>query len=313
MNSKAMIFLVLGLMALPLAAFAAGTNELPSDYMNEPIPVYDLFDGIRDGADCDCIDLVFVIDDTGSMGGAISNVKAGLANILALAGNQSCGDLQGGVVSFADDVEVDQALTFTLSDVTNALNALNAAGGAGWPEASDEAMHEISTAASCLAVGDFLTSAWRDSCCKVAILVTDAHPGGCDDIFTVGTDDVSAANAANALAALGVQVGSLYVLSEGFADPTTQAIMLNYASTTGGVYGEVPADGTGTAAAIEQVILNCIDGSTETELCCTPDGNCTVVLEGQCDAIGGTVVTSCDDCEATAAESTNWSTVKGLY
>ncbi len=311
MKSKALIFLALSLLALP--AFGAGTNELPSDYFNMPIPPLELFDALDRDSHCECIDLVFVIDDTGSMGGAINNVKAGLANILNLAGTQACGDLQGGVVSFADVVEVDQALTFNLTDVSNALNALFASGGNGWPEASDEAMHEVSTASNCLAVGDFLTSAWRDSCCKVAILVTDAHPGGCDDIFSVGTDDVSAANAANALAALGVQVGSLYVLSEGFADPTTQAIMLNYATTTNGVYGEVPATGDGTAAAIEQVILDCVDGSTETELCCLPDGSCTTVLEGQCEPIGGQVVAHCDDCEATAAESTNWSTVKSLY
>jgi len=312
MKHKTLTLIGLALFALPLFALAVGSNELPSGYVNEPLPPFVPFSG-GDRDSCECIDLVFVIDDTGSMGGAINNVKAGLANILSLADTQSCSDLQGGVVSFADRVEVDQALTFNLTDVTNALNALFAGGGEGWPEASDEAMHEIGTASSCLAVGDFLTSAWRDDCCKVAILVTDAPPGGCDDIYTPGTDDVSAANAASALASLGVQVGSLYVLSEGAADPTTQAIMLNYATTTNGVYGEVPADGTGTAAAIEQVILNCVDGSTETELCCLPDGSCTTVLEGQCDALGGTVVTSCDDCDAVPTEDSNWSTLKSRY
>jgi hypothetical protein len=311
MNRLIMIVLTMGLLALPFAASAVGTNDLPADYVDEPMLPFQPYDGTD--RDCDCIDLVFVIDDTGSMGGAINNVKAGLASILGLADSQSCGDLQGGVLSFADNVEVDQALTFTIGDVSNALNALSAFGGADWPEASDEAMHEIGTASNCLALGDFLPGAWRTECCKVAILVTDATPGGCDDVFTVGTDDVSAANAATALAGLGVQVGSIYVLSDGVADPTTQAIMLNYATTTSGVYGEVPFDGAGTADAIEQVILNCVDGSTETELCCFSDGNCTTVLEGQCQPLGGEVVANCDECEATAAEESNWSTLKSLY
>jgi hypothetical protein len=89
--------------------------------------------------------------------------------------------------------------------------------------------------------------------------------------------------------------------------------MLNYATTTNGVYGEVPADGTGTADAIEQVILNCQDASTETELCCFSDGSCTTVLAGQCEPLGGQVVATCDDCESTATEQSNWSTVKARF
>ena len=36
---------------------------------------------LRDAGDCDCIDLVFIIDDTGSMSGAIANVAAGIGDI----------------------------------------------------------------------------------------------------------------------------------------------------------------------------------------------------------------------------------------
>lgn len=313
MTKKALVFLALGLLSLPVAAGAAGTNEVPSDYFPMNIDTYVPFTGDRDETECDCIDLVFVIDDTGSMGGAINNVIAGLGDILSLADSVSCGDLQGGVVSFSDVVEVDQALTFNITDVSNALNALFASGGNGWPEASDEAMHEIGTASNCLVSGDFLPGAWRDDCCKVAILVTDAPPGGCDDFYQDGVDNLSAANAANALAGLGVHVGSLYVTTEGFPDPITQAIMLNYATTTSGVYGEIDGSGAGTADAIEQVILDCVDGSTETELCCFEDGSCTTVLEGQCVPLGGQVVATCDDCESTAAGESSWSTLKSQY
>src|SRR5262245_24733303 len=50
-------------------------------------------------AGCKCTDLVLVVDDTGSLGPAINNVKAGLATIIATATTASGGDLRMGVVS----------------------------------------------------------------------------------------------------------------------------------------------------------------------------------------------------------------------
>ncbi len=273
-------------------------------------PIIPFTDGLRDS--CDCIDLMFVLDSTGSMGGAINNVKAGLASILALADTWACGDLQAGVAIFYDDVHVLQSLTMNLGDVTAALNSVSASGGNGWPEASDEALRELGTASACLTTGDFDPAAWRPNCCKIAILVTDATPGGCDDTFITGTDDVNAHQRALDLAGLGVQVGAIYVLSEVVPDPVTAAIMQDYATTTGGVYTTVPHDGSGTAASIEQMILDCAGGPADTELCCV-DENCITVLQGQCDAMGGTLVTDCNDCGSVATESSSFSTIKTLY
>ena len=239
-------------------------------------------------------------------------VEPFIANILTLADTESCSDLQAGVVAFWDWVDVLQALTFNQTDVTNALNSIFAGGGANWPEASDEAMRELATASACLNLGDFSPADWRADCCKVAILVTDATPGGCDDNYVTGVDNVAAHQAALNLAGIDVKVGSLYALTEGFADPITQAIMQDYAVTTGGVYGEIPADGSGTAAAIEQIILECTGSSSETELCCL-DGICFTVLEGQCEPLGGEIVPDCDDCAHVPTEEMSWSTVKTLF
>jgi hypothetical protein len=121
----------------------------------------------------------------------------------------------------------------------------------------------------------------RDGCCKVAILVTDANPGGCDDLYQTGVDDVAAhARALDALG-LGVKIGALFVPTFGDGGGTITPVMIDYAATTGGVFGQSNADGTGTANAIEQVILNCTTGGA-TEFCCLPDGTCVEVLEGQC-------------------------------
>ncbi len=262
--------------------------------------------------DCTCIDLVFVLDSTGSMGAAINNIKLGLASILALADAESCQDLQAGVVAFWDWVDVLQPLTTNMTDVTNALNSVTAAGGAGWPESSDEAMMELATATNCLNLGDFNPGAWRADCCKVSVLVTDATPGGCDDTYVTGIDNANAHQAALDLMGIDVKVGSLYAITDGVPDPITQVIMQDYSVTTGGVYGQIPADGSGTAAAIEQIILECAGSQSDTELCCL-DGNCFTVLQGQCDPLGGEVVVNCNDCDSVGNEETSWSTVKSLF
>jgi hypothetical protein len=84
--------------------------------------------------DCTCIDLTFIIDDTGSMGGAINNVKLGLVDIINTANVVSCGDLRVGLITFKDDVTVHSPLTNNVGAVVAQTNALVASGGAGGPE-----------------------------------------------------------------------------------------------------------------------------------------------------------------------------------
>ncbi|MFH1276813.1 MAG: vWA domain-containing protein [Candidatus Eisenbacteria bacterium] len=264
-------------------------------------------------SDCNCIDLVLVIDDTGSMFGAIANVAAGIEDIIDLA-DSTCGSVQAALVTFSDTVEVDEDLTFNVAAVKTAVGNLIATGGVGIPEASDEALREVLTEPGtiCTKIGDFTTGAFRDTCCRVVVLVTDAQPGGCDDFYDAGVDMPNAHDRALEAAAAGIQIGALFVPT--FGDPgDIVTIMTDYAGTSGGVYGQTAADGNGTAAAIEQLILDCI-GQAQTELCCIPDAHqCVEVLAGQCDALGGYVVSDCSECEFTGTESSSWGTVKKLF
>lgn len=307
--------LVIGCLGVSLTTAALATDLSPNEgatptgtaTTSSSQTFGDLFRG--DG-ECPCIDLVLVIDDTGSMGGAIDNVKAGIVDIINLA-ETTCGDVQAGLVTFKDDVEVDVAMTFTTADVITAVNALAATGGGGEPEASDEALREVVDATVCTLTGDFDPADFRDDCCKVAILVTDARPAGCDDTYTSGVDGVAAHDRALEAAALGVQIGALFVPT--FGDPgDIVSIMTDYAATTGGVYGETAADGSGTADAIEQAILNCI-GEARTELCCLPSGDCLEVLEGQCAGLDGTVVEDCEACGSTPTETSTWGRIKNRF
>jgi len=213
---------------------------------------------------CGCMDVVFVVDDTGSMFGAIGNVQTGLASIITTATTASGGDLKMGLVSFKDTIEVDRPLTFTIADVSTSVAALFASGGAGEPEASDEAVKYVATGASACGVSAPLGAlgAFRSGCVKIAVLVTDARPGGCNDAYADGVDDVNAAAAATAAAVAGIKISAVLVgfgVIPSAAHPlgVEQDVMANYAATTGGVSTTVPADGSGTAAAIDAIIAAC--------------------------------------------------------
>jgi hypothetical protein len=293
-------------MALPLAA-AQNSNDV--HYNIEQITLPPLYTVPADATGpCDCIQLVFVIDNTGSMGGAINNVKVGLVNILNTAITESCGNLEAAVVTFYDDVYVLQAMTSNMTDVTNAINSMSASGGGNTPEASDQALQELVTSASCLTFGNFDPASWNPGCCRLAVLVTDAPPAGCDDNFTLGVDDANANNVAVALAGLGVKVGAILV---GGPDAQAVPVMQNYASVTGGIYANTPYDGSGISDVIEVMVRAC-NSDQETELCCLPVG-CTTVLLGTCIPLGGIPVPDCITCQEIPNETSSWGELKAIY
>ena len=103
------------------------------------------------------MDLTFIVDTTGSMGGEINNVKTGLAAVIAEAQLASQGNtLRLGLISFdgftsvntfgagtisQDFVRVHYPLTTNVAGVQAAIagTALNIGFGQGGPEASDQA------------------------------------------------------------------------------------------------------------------------------------------------------------------------------
>jgi hypothetical protein len=55
---------------------------------------------------CGPLDVAFVLDDTGSMGGTIANIKTGINSIVNDVVTASGGDYQFGLVTFKDTVRV---------------------------------------------------------------------------------------------------------------------------------------------------------------------------------------------------------------
>ncbi|GMU26345.1 MAG: hypothetical protein AMXMBFR16_12500 [Candidatus Uhrbacteria bacterium] len=214
--------------------------------------------GIPDDCECACLDFVLLIDNTGSMSGAINNVKEGAASVLNAAIASSSADLRVGLITFKDTIDVRHALTTDLAAVTLSISNLTATAGAGFPEASDEALREMLSDTICPSTGDFDVP-FRLECLKRAILITDALPAGCDDRFDEGIDDVSAMLRAIETAAAQIEISAVFVPTQtsGPFDAQIEAIMQDYASLTGGTYARVEGDGGRTGAVLRGILLDC--------------------------------------------------------
>ena len=217
-------------------------------------------------AQCGPLDVVFVVDTTGSMGGALENVKAELPTIIAQIDTASSGNFRIGLVEFKDDVIVlNDLVAGNVDSVRTNILGLSASGGSGEPEASDEALKTVIQGLSAAdrpggqQTGNFGT--FRPEAGKIVILVTDARPAGFDDDYTVGEDDIAVSNLAQEAAARGILISAVFVptpAAEGFGVlGTVETLMMSYASLSGGIYIKTNSDGTGTADAISEIILNC--------------------------------------------------------
>jgi uncharacterized repeat protein (TIGR01451 family) len=210
---------------------------------------------------CGPIDMVFVIDTTSSMDEAIDNVKAEVGSLIGLVDDFSGGDFQLGLVTFKDDVTVwnDLAAGNEAAVQANIL-ALTAGGGGNTPEASDEALNTVIHGLDAddrppgAQTGDF-DGVWRPAAAKLIILITDAPPGGFDDTFTPGEDDENAHDRAEEAAAAGIAISAIYVPTT--INETAEAVMEDYAETSGGIYFKAREDGSGTADAIAGIVANC--------------------------------------------------------
>jgi hypothetical protein len=219
----------------------------------------------RAAAQCGCMDVALVIDDSGSMGGAINSVKSELPAIVSAALSASGGNVRFGLVTFPnvaggtnDGITVRQPFTTDAAGFEAAVQALTATGGNAEPDSSDTALELVvtgSTASSCTVTNGPL-GGFRPECAKIAVLITDAHPGGCDDTFTVGVDDVHAHNVAVAAANAGVAVSAIYVPTTGVVGEIRD-IMEDYVDTSGGIFVQSESTGEGTGQGIADILASC--------------------------------------------------------
>jgi Mg-chelatase subunit ChlD len=126
--------------------------------------------GAQRGAQRPRLDLVFMIDATGSMGDEIGKLKTSMramADQMAQLPGQP--DICYGLVAYRDrgDAFITRThdLTNDLSAFQNLLSRVQAQGGGDTPEALNEALHEVVHGLS-----------WRTDAARLVVLVADAPP-----------------------------------------------------------------------------------------------------------------------------------------
>jgi hypothetical protein len=120
------------------------------------------------------VDLCFVIDTTGSMGGFIQAAKQQLLNTINLLSAESNIDLQISLVEYRDHPPQDTSfvtrlyeLTANLKEMQSNINKLQADGGGDFPEAVYDGIQDAATKMK-----------WRPHSCRFILLVGDAPPHG---------------------------------------------------------------------------------------------------------------------------------------
>ena len=232
---------------------------------------------------CGPMDVVFVIDSTGSMSGTLQNVQAGIPGIISQIQAASGGDYRLGLIEFWNDVEVFDPLASGNSVKVQAdINAMYANGGGNTPQSSDVAAltainalsanywvpggllqgsnppitnptQAIASPKSALQTGDF-SGGWRSGAEKIVILITDAPPSEFNNSSYQSSASVAYAHyVAQQAQAAGVFICPINVSP---TESNISAIMMDYAATSGGVYSFCPS-GQGTSSAIANLINQC--------------------------------------------------------
>jgi len=217
---------------------------------------------------CGPMDIALIVDDTGSMGVALTDIQSTLVQVINVGEYVSGGDLRIGLVTFSnpltEGIYVNVPFTTNYSNVTAAVQGLVAANGGNEPQASAEALQYVVTGTTdpgCTNV--YVTGApmgsFRTNAVKIAVLVTDAHPDSCNNLFTPGVSDVHAHQVAIDCLNAGVKIVSVYVpdLDSGGEHADIKAIMEDYATTSGGVFVESQPDGSGTGDGIASAVATC--------------------------------------------------------
>ncbi len=175
------------------------------------------------------VDLMLVVDTTGSMGPFIADAKRRLVDCVARLGSQRAVDLRVGLVEYRDHppqessfVTRTHAMTSDVARMQKVINRLAADGGGDAPEAVYDGVWE-----ACL------NAEWRETSCRFAVLVGDAPPHGCAPAGT-GAECACGLDVRAVTAAAESQRAIVHALPFG-GNAQTQAAFAEIAIATGGI------------------------------------------------------------------------------
>jgi len=211
------------------------------------------------GTTTDCqlgIDMVFILDRTGSMGNTIDNLKTSISSYVTKVQQVSNNDYRFGLISVEGEPS-NPSYTMRValspsneSTLSAGLNTLIADGGLGVPEPTDSALEAVLY--NTVSYGPF-----RNDANKIIVMITDAPPSGDDDQFTIGVDNVKAHNLAVYANSVGVRI---FAIAVGGIDSNGISVMNDYATTT---YGQYAYSGDGT---VSNEIITALDNLCQSAL-----------------------------------------------
>jgi hypothetical protein len=239
-KGAAVVVLAAALLAAPQTAFAAGTPGVDPrtvDLVLHPGESKEITKTVTTPHVLPKPDIYFLADTTGSMGGAISNVRSNATSILATV-NGATSDAQFGAGQYKDfpydsfAYQNDKSITSSAADVTTAINGWSAGGGSDGPEADLFALHKLITSAS-----------FRAGSSKIVVWFGDApgHDPVCPAISGEGTA-VTESSVTAELVAAGIKVIAVSVTSGYPAglddDPAATSFDYGVCGTPGGSPGQ---------------------------------------------------------------------------
>lgn len=214
-------------------------------------------------AQCGPMDVVFIIDNSGSMGGVISEIQNQVTTIADAVVNASNGDYQLGLIPMpANDVIVAaDMLPGNRAAFGAAVQTMTTAGSSGLGIAYDEALDTVLNhlgprqGAAGKQTGTF-TGVWRPNAVKIIIVITDTGPQGFDS--TLGTHGDRAHAMAVLASTQGIRITGIFVPTGGGTDPTIdRPIMQDMVTVSGGLFKETLPDATDLSEVIIEIIKAC--------------------------------------------------------
>jgi len=202
------------------------------------------------------VDLVFVVDTTGSMGPFIDDAKRRLVDCVGELGKSQAIDLQVGLVEYRDHPPQEASfvtraypLTGDLDTVRTSIGGLFASGGGDAPEAVFDGV-----LAACR------DTHWRATSCRFSVLVGDAPPHGYADRSTRDRRSGAGRAVGDVLCTCGLRMQDVTAAAEAQraivhalpfgGDATALAAFTDIANATG---GSCAAVGTG-AGVVERIV-----------------------------------------------------------
>lgn len=190
---------------------------------------------VGSSAHAQATDLLFLIDETGTMTDEIATLKASVSTVIVPSAVTALGDVAFGVARYRDfpvspygdpvdsPYQLLQALTTNSISFQIAMNALNAGGGNDIPESNLHALHSVATG----------SPGWRPGAARVILWVGDApgHDGDLEPGYASCCSTVGLADAISALGGADIAVHAFSAVGFGL-DDTGKATAVT--SSTGG-------------------------------------------------------------------------------